>query len=116
MMEKTNFEMIRGDTLSFAFEVEYDEALQKLDSAYFTCKENFDDDEPIFKKSLGHGITLAKQEDGKLYYVVRVAPEDTESVEPGHYYYDLQIGINGDVFSILIGSLKIHNDVTIGVI
>lgn len=39
----------------------------------------------------------------------------TESVEPGLYYYDLQIGINGDVFSILIGSLKIHSDVTIGV-
>ena len=112
MMEKTNLEMVRGDTLSFAFEVEYDEALQKLDSAYFTCKENYDDDTPIFQKSLGHGITLAKQEDGKLYYVVRVAPEDTVNVEPGHYYYDLQIGINGDVFSILIGSLKIHNDVT----
>ena len=39
-MEKMNLEMIRGDTLAFAFEVEYDEALQKLDSAYFTCKEN----------------------------------------------------------------------------
>ena len=42
---KTNFELIRGDTLSFAFEVEFDEAPQKLEKADFTCKMNLDDDE-----------------------------------------------------------------------
>ena len=109
---RTNFEMIRGDTFSFAFEVEFDEAPQKLEKADFTCKMNFDDDANIFRKSLGSGITFAKQDGTKLYYIVRVAPEDTKNTEAGLYYYDLSIELNGDVFTILNGSLKIGEDVT----
>lgn len=111
-MEKTNLEMIRGDTLSFAFEVEFDEAPQKLEKVDFTCKMNFDDDANIFRKSLSSGINFAKQDGNKLYYVVRVAPEDTENLEAGMYYYDLQIELNGDVFTILSGAFKIESDVT----
>lgn len=109
---KTNFELIRGDTLSFAFEVEFDEAPQKLEKAYFTCKMNFDDDANIFCKSLGSGINFAKQDGTKLYYIVRIAPEDTKDLETGMYYYDLEIELNGDVFTILNGALKIEGDVT----
>ena len=47
-----------------------------------------------------------------MYYVVRIAPEDTKDVETGHYFYDMQIEINGDVFTILIGALKIRNGIT----
>lgn len=115
MMEKINLEMIRGDTLQFGIEVEYDEDPQELDSVAFTCKKNYDDNDVVFQKKLNAGISYVKTEDKKLYYVVRVAPEDTETIEAGHYYYDLQIGVNGDVFTVLIGSLKIHNDVTLGV-
>ena len=114
MMEKVNLEMIRGDTLQFAVEIEFDEGPQKLESAYFSCKKNYDD-KAIFQKKLNDGITYRATERNKLYYVVRVAPEDTESVEPGQYYYDLQIGVNSDVFTILHGVLKIYDDVTIGV-
>ena len=109
---KTNFELIRGDTLSFAFEVEFDEAPQKLEKADFTCKTNFDDDETLFHKELGKGINFAKQDGNKLYYIVRVAPEDTKNIEAGMYYYDLSIELNGDVFTILNGALKIEEDVT----
>lgn len=115
MMEKTNLEMIRGDTLQFAVEIEFDEEPQKLESAYFSCKKNYDDDATIFQKKIDSGITYAKTDGNKLYYVVRVAPEDTESVEAGQYYYDLQIGLNSDIFTILHGVLKIYDDVTIGV-
>ena len=108
----TNLEMIRGDTLSFAFEVEFDEAPQKLEKADFTCKTNFDDDGVLFHKELEKGINFSKQDGNKLYYVVRVAPEDTKDLEAGMYYYDLQIELNGDVFTILNGSLKIESDVT----
>lgn len=109
---KTNFEMIRGDTLSFAFEAEFGEAPQKLEKVKFTCKMNFDDDANIFQKSLGSGINFAKQDGTKLYYIVRVAPDDTKDLEAGMYYYDLQIELNGDVFTILNGALKIESDVT----
>lgn len=115
MMEKVNLEMIRGDTFTFGFEVEYDADPQALDSVSFTCKKNYDDADVVFQKKLGHGVTYTKDSSEKYQYVVRVAPEDTETIEAGHYYYDLQIGINGDVFTVLIGSLKIYNDVTLGV-
>ena len=109
---RTNLEMIRGDTLSFAFEVEFDEAPQKLEKADFTCKTNFDDNDALFHKELENGINFSKQDGTKLYYIVRVAPEDTENLEAGMYYYDLQIELNGDVFTILNGALKIEEDVT----
>ena len=109
---RTNLEMIRGDTLSFAFEVEFDEAPQKLEKADFSCKTNFDDDDVLFHKELEKGINFSKHDGNKLYYVVRVAPEDTKNLEAGMYYYDLQIELNGDVFTILNGALKIESDVT----
>ena len=111
-MEKMNLEMIRGDTLSFAFEVDFDEAPQKLEKADFSCKVNLDDDEALFHKELGNGIDFSKQDGNKLYYIVRIAPEDTENLEAGMYYYDLSIEMNGDVFTILNGTLKIESDVT----
>ena len=109
---RTNLEMIRGDTFSFAFEVEFDEAPQKLEKADFTCKTNFDDDDVVFHKELEKGINFVKQDGTKLYYIVRVAPEDTKNIEAGMYYYDLSIELNGDVFTILNGALKIESDVT----
>ena len=109
---KTNLELIRGDTLSFAFEVEFDEAPQKLEKVDFTCKTNLDDDAVVFHKGLGNGINFSKQDGTKLYYIVRIAPEDTKNLETGMYYYDLQIELNGDVFTILNGALKIESDVT----
>lgn len=109
---KTYFELIRGDTLSFAFEVEFDEAPQKLEKADFTCKTNFDDDDVVLHKGLENGISFSKQDGTKLYYIVRIAPEDTKDLEAGMYYFDLQIKLNGDVFTILNGVLKIECDVT----
>lgn len=109
---RTNLEMIRGDTFSFAFEVEFDEDPQKLEKADFTCKANFDDNDALFHKELEKGINFSKQEGNKLYYIVRAAPEDTKNLEAGMYYYDLSIELNGDVFTILNGSLKIEEDVT----
>ena len=109
---RTNLEMIKGDTLSFAVEIEFDEAPQKLEKADFSCKMNLDDDEALFHKELGKGINFSKQDGTKMYYIVRVAPEDTENIEAGMYYYDLQIELNGDVFTILNGALKIESDVT----
>lgn len=109
---RTNLEMIKGDTFSFAFEVEFDEVPKKLEKADFTCKANFDDNDALLHKKLEKGINFSKQDGTKLYYIVRVAPEDTENLEAGMYYYDLSIELNGDVFTILNGALKIEEDVT----
>ena len=111
-MEKTNFEMIKGDTLSFAVEIEFDDKPQELEKAFFTCKRNLDDGDVVFQKTLEYGISLKKRERNKMYYVVRIAPKDTKDIEAGHYFYDMQIEINGDVFTILTGVLKVRYGVT----
>lgn len=113
-MERTNLEMIKGDTLSFAVEIEFDDRPQELEKAFFTCKKNLDDDEVVFQKTLGvgKGISFRTQERNKLYYVVRIAPEDTKDIEAGNYFYDMQIELNGDVFTILTGALKVRYGIT----
>lgn len=111
-MEKTNFEMIRGDTLSFAVEIEFDDKPQELEKAFFTCKRNLDDGDVVFQKTIEDGISFRKQERNKMYYVVRIAPEDTKDIESGHYFYDMQIELNSDVFTILTGALKVLHGIT----
>lgn len=105
-MADYNITLVRGDTLAFGLEFEGLE--QDLSSAYFSCRTSFQADTYAFQKSLGDGIE--KVETGK--YRVRVAPEDTVNLEPGSYYYDLQIGANSDVYTILRGALELLPDVT----
>lgn len=104
-MNDKNIRMTRGDTLAFG--MEFDGLGQDLDSAYFTCKKAYEG-ENIFQRSLGNGIS--KVEDG--IYRVRIAPSDTKNIDAGKYYYDLEIGVNGDIFTIMKGILDIEPDVT----
>lgn len=108
---RQNLEMIKGDTLAFGIEIEFDESPQQLSNAYFSCK-NISDEEPLFQKSLNNGIEYVNQIDNKLYYRVRIAPQDTKKLEIGRYYYDLEIRINSDVFTILNGILNIEKEIT----
>lgn len=107
-MQNQNITMIKGDTLQFNVQV-FDENgdPMTLDSAFMTCKERPNSTDKVFQKSLGDGIV---QTDGML--LVRVAPEDTSEVEAGQYFYDFQIGIGQDRFTIMIGVLSLEQDVT----
>lgn len=109
-MANQNISMIRGDTLAFGFEI--DGSNQELDTAYFTCKSDINNIEPLFQKSLNDGIEIASTTNNSISYRVRVAPEDTYNLEAGNYNYDLQIGLNGDIYTILIGILSLNEDVT----
>lgn len=100
-----NLKMIRGDTLAFGFEVD---GVTEVNAVYFSVKKTKYEDEYILQKSLNNGI--AQIEDGK--YSVRVAPSDTHNLEVGTYYYDLQIKANGDIFTVLYGTLEIDADIT----
>ena len=107
MTATQNLSMVRGDTLSF------DVRLSDLDGAtisslYFTVKKKASDEVFIFQKSMADGIT--KVDD--TTYRVRVAPEDTSGVTAGKYAYDLQIGVGTDIYTLLMGSLTIVQDVT----
>ena len=94
--------MTKGDTLSFAVEIEG--ITGDLDTAVFACRSNPNDSTAAFEKDLDDGIS--KVETGK--YRVRVDPDDTADLEPGRYFYKLTIGLNDDVFTILKGPLTIE--------
>lgn len=103
--------MIKGDTLAFGVEIEFDESPQQLDNAFFTCK-SISDDKILFQKSLNSGISFIKQVDNKMYYRVRVEPSDTKKLEVGRYYYDVEVRLNSDVYTILNGILNIEKEIT----
>ena len=100
-----NFSMVRGDTVAFGLELE--DLDQDLDTAFFTVRQSYDG--PIvFQRSIGNGIE--KAETG--VYRIRIAPENTAGIEAGKYYYDLQIGVNSDIFTPMIGVMTVEHDVT----
>lgn len=110
-MEDKYIRMSRGDTLSFGIQVFDEEGApfgQDLERACFTCKSNRSDARFLFQKSLSGGISKM----GPGAYAVRVAPGDTASAKPGKYFYDLEIGCSGDVFTVMRGVLEIMQDVT----
>lgn len=100
-----NIKMVAGDTVSFGFEIK---GVSNLDTAFFSCKRNYQDEYYVFQKQLGNGITAG--EDGK--YIVRIAPEDTENLSAGMYCYDLEVGVNNDVYTILRGDFEIVSEIT----
>lgn len=106
-----NIKNVRGDTYSIGFKTEGID--QELDNVYFTCRDNLTDESNVlFQKSLGNGITLVDQEENIYSYNVRVAPEDTRDIQSGTYYYDLQININDDIFTVMRGKFIIEQDCT----
>ena len=105
-----NLEMTKGDTLSFGIKIQ--NLGQALESAYFTVKNNFDDNTVLFQKSLENGVEIDHIDGNDYYYKVRVAPEDTANLEPKKYYYDLEINVNDDTFTILKGILDVSFDIS----
>ena len=98
--------MIKGDTL--AFNVEFSDTSTVLSSAYFSAKQSYDDNSYVFRISLNNGIS---QIDNGVYKV-RLAPSDTSSVTPGLYYYDLEVGINSDIYTLMFGEINILPEVS----
>ena len=106
-----NIRHVKGDTYSCSFTVE--DLGQDLEAASFTCRENINDDAPIlFKCSLGDGITLVEYDEHKdiRKYAVRVEPNKTKNLQAGTYFYDEEIRVNDDVFTIMKGKFIIEQD------
>lgn len=101
-----NIKMVKGDTESFGFELE---GVENLDAAYFSCKRNSQDENYLFQRSLNNGITKRTENQ----YVVRITPDNTALLEPGQYWYDLEISKNGDIFTIFRGVLDLLPEITV---
>lgn len=99
-------DMVRGDSLSFG--LEFEGLGQNLESADFTVKKDDSDATVLIHKDLTDGIS--KTEDYK--YIVRLAPEDTADLDAGYYHFDMQVGVNTDIFTIMLGILVLEQGVT----
>ena len=102
----TNITMVQGDTLSFSVEILG--ITDDLDSASFTAKEFYDQENYSISKSLGDGIERVGSGEDSVFYRVRIAPEDTEDLDKEKYFYSLKILLDDDVFTILKGMLFIE--------
>lgn len=103
-------ELIKGDTFVFDFEIEG--LKQDLESCFFSCKKDKTNSGYAFQKSLNNGITKIDTTENSSIYQVKISPEDTKNMKAGYYYYDIQIKVEGDVFTPLLNQLKIIEDIT----
>lgn len=102
----TNLSTTRGDTIHFGVEIfGLDEDLQ---SASFAVKKYIDDEQPIFKINLGSGIYKIDNN----HYGVMVPPSITKKLDVDKYYYDLEITVRDEVYTILKGLLKVEYDIS----
>mgnify|MGYP003294929329 CR=1 FL=1 len=105
-MTDENITMVSGDTLSFNVVVKDQNGEPvAVDGASFKAKHNLAGSTVAISKSLGDGITQA---DGVL--TVRIAPADTANLV-GFFYYDMDITVGSDRFTLLRGMLQIEYDV-----
>lgn len=98
--------MVRGDTLSFS--AKFEGLATAFSAASFTVRKTPTDETAVFQKTLSDGITAA----GDDIYLVRIAPEDTENVACGKYYYDFEVRTDSDVYTVMLGLLTIEQDIT----
>lgn len=106
-MTDQNITMVSGDTLSFNVIVKdkSGEAVT-VDDASFRAKTNYEAATTLaINKTLGDGIT----QDGDTL-TVRLAPADTADLA-GFFYYDCDITVGSDRFTLLRGMLQIERDV-----
>ena len=110
-----DIEMVRGDTMSFAFQLKGLEGSRPT-AVYFTCKSSVEDTTPLFQLSLDTTIDEISYdpETDIITYSVRIPPDKTASLDYGRYFYDLEIQVNLDVFTLMRGRLAIDYDVTTG--
>lgn len=112
---KRDIVMIKGDTMSFGFQVQGLGATAP-DFIQFTCKETVEDDDPLFAVSLDTTIDIRSYdaETDTYTFTVRVPPIATANIEVGRYFYDLELRANGDIITLMNGRLSIEAQVTIG--
>lgn len=110
---KNDIRHVKGDTYSSGLTIE--NLHQDLDSAYFTCRDTLNDTgEVLFQCSLDNGITLVDYDivNDIRQYAIRIDPSKTINIQSGTYYYDLEVGVNNDVFTIMKGKFIIEQDCT----
>lgn len=105
-----NIDTIRGDTLNIQLEFESDIVLNLESEDFditFSLKQFATAVPYVFQKDK----TAVTQIDDNIF-MLRIAPEDTVDLVPGYYYYDIEVKLGEDVYTVAIGRLHIEVDIT----
>lgn len=105
-----DFASTRGDSIFIQFDIDSDIVLDLSSDDFeitFSLKQSATDSAYIFQKDKTAVTQLAENS-----FVLRIAPEDTVDLFPGYYYYDIQLNIGDDVFTIALGQLQLVRDIT----
>ena len=105
--------MIKGDTMSFGFQVQGLEG-QTPSAITFTCKETPESEIELFSVDLTEHISESPYDSERdiRTYIVRIPPILTEDLELGRFFYDLQININNDIITLMRGRLSLEYEIT----
>lgn len=106
-----NIDMIRGDTVNIQFEIESDTVLDLSSNDFqitFSLKQAATDTTYVFQKH-----KTAVTEISENNFILRIAPEDTAELIAGFYYYDLELKIGDDTYTIALGIFQIIRDITL---
>ena len=107
-MVDENITMVSGDTLAFNVIIKDQNGdAVTVDGATFKASQYFENTTTLaISKSLGDGIT----QDGAVL-TVRLAPSDTVNLGDTFLYYDMDITVNSDRFTLYRGMMQIERDV-----
>ena len=99
--------LIKGDT--FTFDLFFSD-LENIDiiNIFFSVKKEQHDLKYILQKSINNGITLIDT----LKYRIQLSSEDTQNLNQGRYYYDLQVNLGNDIYTIMMGTFNLKEDIT----
>lgn len=115
MIEKKNnfkIEYTKGDT--YALQMTFKNVTQDLTTAFFTVKENIDD-EPLIEKTIGAGISKINENFYKqeIVYKLQLQAEDSRNLQVDFpYLYDLKIAVGNVIKTAISGNFIVKHNVT----
>lgn len=102
----------RGDTTIFKFKrIDANDQVitEEANQIYFTMKKEKKSEEILIKKKLGAGITYDTSDN---YYRITINPEDTNELEYGSYFYDIEVITEDYTKTIKKGFISITEEST----
>lgn len=116
-----DIDIVKGDTLSFNFQLtglKLGTPAAKRPTFTFSVA---DEQSIFFTATSAHGeedadgITLADYNESKdvATYVVYIAPTKTKTLDLARYYYDLQMELGDDVYTLMRGRFTLLREVTV---
>lgn len=109
-----NFDMVRGDTLAFNFQLAGLGNRSAYEDLYitFAVAEHYDDD-LLIESTTEDGIALEDYDTAKdtATFSVYLAPNKTKTLDLARYYYDLQLKDDNNVITLMRGRLTLVYDV-----